>query len=368
MIDYPPFSAVIVYLVNHVGSGTMLTCVGVPLYLFVYREMTRRVTVRHQMVEQQARSLAQGSLGTPSRLPGKDETARLSELLGNVAFQLHAYFERTSVGLAELAGGNFQYRLESGPEDERWSQLTERINAMAAQLERSIKDERNAEKSKNDLITGVSHDLRTPLTSLLGFLEVIQSDRYRDEAELRHYIDIIYKKALTLKKLIDDLFEYTRISGGLPVIKEELDLLGFMRQLAEEYVPELERMTMACRVESDMQRLSVRADGELLARCFSNLLDNAIRYGSGGGAVEIQVSTRSEYACVRVINYGDPISIQDLPYLFERFYRGDTARTSGGSGLGLAIVKSIVQAHSGEVAVQSSHSRTVFEVRLPLEP
>ncbi len=240
---------------------------------------------------------------------------------------------------------------------------------MARQIDRLIQDERRAEQTKNDLITGVSHDLRTPLTSILGFLELIENDRYKDELELRYYVNIAYDKATALQKLIDDLFEFTRINNGLPLHKNGLDMDGLLRQLAEEFVPSLEKSGMEIRIESQEQAIILEADGDLLVRSYENLISNAIQYGAGGRYVDIRLLSRNAEAVIQIINYGPPIPEKDIPYVFDRFYRVDQSRSrqTGGTGLGLAIAKSIVEAHGGKIQVYSSREFTMFETCYPLQ-
>ncbi len=243
------------------------------------------------------------------------------------------------------------------------------INQMAEQLQISLEEERNAVAAKNDLITGVSHDLRTPLTSILGFLEYIEKDRYQDEIEMRYYVSIAYEKSLTLRKLIDDLFEYTRVSGGnLPLSMTTLNLNSFLMQLAEEFTPMLEEAGMTYTFVGGQEPLWIEAAPGELVRAYENLFSNAVRYGSKGKVMEIGLGLEGQEAVVRISNYGDPIPAQDLPYLFDRFYRVDKSRSreTGGTGLGLAIAKSMIELHHGTIAAYSDNGRTDFVTRFPI--
>lgn len=276
------------------------------------------------------------------------------------------YLREITFGLQQIANGQLKYEIAVRSSDEL-GEVAYNINLMSHKLGTLIEDERLAEKTKNDLITGVSHDLRTPLTSILGFLELIDNDRYKDEVELRYYIGIAYEKSKSLKKLIDDLFEFTRINNGMPLEKIELDLIGFTRQLIEEFVPNLEAAGMKGRVYSVNNSLIIKADGDRLVRAYENLIMNAIHYGQEGRFVDIRLRQENGYAVVEVVNYGEQIPEKYLPYLFERFYRVDQSRSqSGGTGLGLSITKSIVELHNGTITVRSSSGETVFETRFPL--
>ncbi|AJY77418.1 sensor histidine kinase [Paenibacillus beijingensis] len=281
--------------------------------------------------------------------------------------QMIRYLKEITDGLQHIAHGNLDYEIPVRSSDEL-GEVAYNINQMSRRLSASIEEERLAEKTKNDLITGVSHDLRTPLTSILGFLELIENDRYKDEVELRYYVGIAYEKSIALKKLIDDLFDFTRLNNGMPIEKFKLDLDAFFRQLLEEFVPSLEAAGMAGRIQSDYQPLHIMADGDRLVRAFENLITNAILYGGDGHFVDIRLRAENGFAVVEVVNYGEPIPEKDLPYLFDRFYRVEQSRSkqTGGTGLGLAIVKSIVDLHDGFITVRSGHRETVFETRFPL--
>ncbi|MFC5403548.1 sensor histidine kinase [Cohnella soli] len=276
------------------------------------------------------------------------------------------YLKEITSGLQEISKGRLNYEIPVKSTDEL-GVLAYNINLMSKQLGLSMEEERRAEKTKNDLITGVSHDLRTPLTSILGFLELVEEDRYQDEVELRYYVNIAYEKSISLQRLIDDLFEYTKYSNELELGIKEMDVAGFIRQLAEEFVPSLEKAGMECRVYSDDEP-RIAADGESLARAFGNLFMNAINYGAEGKRIDIIVSREEDEAVIAFKNYGEAIPEQNLPHLFERFYRVEQSRSkkTGGTGLGLAIVKSIVTRHNGTISVASNRKETVFEVRFPL--
>ncbi|GIP35754.1 cell wall metabolism sensor histidine kinase WalK [Paenibacillus sp. J2TS4] len=278
------------------------------------------------------------------------------------------YLEEITLGLQEIAKGNLSYEIVAKSSDELGT-VAEAINSMTKQLKKSIEEERLAEKTKNELITGVSHDLRTPLTSILGYLELIENDRYKDEVEFRYYTNVAYEKALRLKKLIDDLFEYTSIHDKGPQLEpKKININGLLKQLAEEFNPLLTQEGMTYRLMASDAKLSIYADGNQVVRAFENLISNAIRYGKDGKVVDIRLSKEGGEAVIQIINYGKPIPEKDLPRIFERFYRAEKSRSSrsGGSGLGLAITKSIVELNGGQISVRSSREQTVFETRFPL--
>lgn len=324
LIHYTPYDRTLVWIVNHIGSTPVIALFGCLLFLAFFFWTSRNMMMYLKEIRDGLKQMAAGKLD-------------------------HEIPVKAAGELAEIASG---------------------INELSKQFNHLLQEERNAEKSKNDLITGVSHDLRTPLTSILGFLELIEQDRYQDEVELRYFVNIAYEKSKHLKGLIDDLFEYTKLNNDMPLALAKLDIVGFVRQLAEEFVPSLEKAGMSCRIQTGEPAIWISADGDLLARAYENLIANAIQYGHAGKFIDIQVESLHNEAVIRIINYGDPIPEKDVPYIFDRFYRVDRSRTaeSGGTGLGLAITKSIVEAHSGKVSVLSSAKETAFETCYPQLP
>lgn len=355
------------WMVNNWGSDAVLIVVGISMFAALYYWMSRPIIRDLKQIEHSMQEIAAGRFTSDLRLTTKDELGAIASQMHLAADEWNSYLSEIKHGLEQIAAGHFDYSI-SVKADHELGSVADSINRMSAQLQQSIMEERLSEKTKNDLITGVSHDLRTPLTSILGFLELIEQDRYHDEVELRYYVNIAYVKANSLKKLIDDLFEYTRINNELPLDCREMDLIGFILQLVEEFVPSMESQEMQCEVKTAYSSLLVNADGNQLVRAFENLLSNAIRYGKAGKRVDIELAAEQEEAVVRIVNYGKPIPERDLPFLFDRFYRVDSSRSteSGGTGLGLAITKSIVELHNGQINVQSTAKQTVFETRLPL--
>ncbi len=278
------------------------------------------------------------------------------------------YFGEVSEAVMHIAEGNFDYKVPVKQRNE-YGDLASFTNRLVTQLKTSMDEERRAEQTKNELVTNVSHDLRTPLTSIIGYLGLIEQDRYRDEVELRHYIQIAYDKSLRLNVLINDLFEYTRMRNNTSQIRlVTFNLVEMLQQLLEQYRLTLEEAGMKGTLQADLNRVAVTGDPNKLVRVFENLLSNSVHYGKSGKRVEARIYLDHAQAVVEISNYGEAIPEVDLPYLFDRFYRVDKSRTehAGGSGLGLAIAKSIVEKHGGTIDVNSDTYMTTFAVRLPL--
>ncbi|GIO33654.1 MULTISPECIES: sensor histidine kinase [Paenibacillus] len=366
LIAYSPYNRPLIWVINHIGSKITGVVFGISFFAFLYITATRPLVLYAKELAAVLEDMASGRFHASTDVKTADELGTIAGNINSLSEQVHSYLDEINHGLTEIAQGHFDYQIPVR-ENHDLGRIADSINAMSEQLNHSIQEERNAEKTKNDLITGVSHDLRTPLTSILGFLEIIDKDRYTDEVELRYYMNIAYEKSLSLKKLVDDLFEYTRINNGLPLHLRELDVVGFFRQLAEEFVPSLEKAGMTLQIHAPEQPVMIRADGDQLARAYENLISNGIKYGSSGKYIDIYIAQEDGHVSIRICNYGEPIPKRDIPYIFERFYRVEKSRSksTGGTGLGLAITKSIIEVHGGQISVESSTKQTAFETLLP---
>jgi len=277
-----------------------------------------------------------------------------------------AYFNEISAGIRRLASGDFSGRVEISAGDE-FRDIADDVNLASKKLQEAIERGDFAESSKDQLILNLAHDLRTPLTSVLGYLDIILRDDRLTKEQVHHFMTIAYTKSQRLEKLIDELFEITRMNyGRLTIERKPIDLSELLVQLSEELYPLFEKNRLTARLNAD-PHLQIQGDGDLLARVFENLLTNAARYGKDGKFVDIQCHADEGDAVVQVINYGDRIPAEELPRLFDMFYTVDKARThkEGGTGLGLFIAKNIIEQHGGAISAQSDVIRTAFEVRLP---
>ncbi|MEK7014255.1 HAMP domain-containing sensor histidine kinase [Bacillus sp. FSL R9-9410] len=278
------------------------------------------------------------------------------------------YFDEISKGIHHLANGDFTNQVRVSSNDE-FGYIAREINVASEKLKEAVERGDFAESSKDQLIVNLAHDLRTPLTSVLGYLDLILKDENLTKEQIKHFSTIAFTKSEKLESLIDELFEITRMNYGmLQIEKRPIDISELLIQLEEELYPSLEKKDLEARLNMD-SHLPINGDGKLLARVFENLLTNAIRYGYDGKFVDVNGYIESEEVVVQIINYGDSIPEEDLPYLFDMFYTGDKARTEqqGSTGLGLFIAKNIVEQHNGTISADSNVIRTIFEVRLPKE-
>lgn len=279
-----------------------------------------------------------------------------------------SYFSLIAQSIQQLSEGQFDLDLpvkNKGP----LSDMAHNLNQVKGQLETLIEEEKRAIRSKNELVTNVSHDLRTPLTSIIGYLRLIEEDKYKDEVELRYFVDVAYGKAKRLNLMVNDLFEFTKINNReMALRKVSFNLNELLRQLAAQFTPELIEAGMEIEFKTGSDDLMIEADPDKIMRVFENLISNAIKYGKDGKKVNLNVGVNERCAVVKVINYGEAIPEKAIPFIFERMYRVEQSRSdeTGGTGLGLAIAKGIVELHHGEINVTSNEAETIFEVQLPL--
>ncbi|GAA4841251.1 aminopeptidase AmpS [Paenibacillus vulneris] len=278
------------------------------------------------------------------------------------------YVEELAGGLRIIATGNLDYRVIERSEDELGS-LARDMNLMVEDLQRRIEEERRNERLKNELITNVSHDLRTPLTLIMGYLRLLHDKGYETPEQAAGYVSIAYSKSEKLKALIDDLFEYTKLSNrDVPLFKEGVPINDVLDQLLEEFVTMAEEQQLTIIRNIPKEKLFVRIDVDKMIRVFENLLTNAVKYSLKPGAVTVQVSRDHRYVTIRFSNRSDMLTDEELQQLFDRFYRIDASRSSstGGSGLGLAIAKSIVESHDGTIWAEQDSGQLHFYVKLKL--
>ena len=253
--------------------------------------------------------------------------------------------------------------------DNEFSEIAANINKMSEEIRVLMESERHNEKSKNEMITNIAHDLRTPLTSILGYLDLINKRELTEDTK-KEYLKIVYEKSKKLQDLIESLFSFTKTNSSKLVLKiDKIDIIKLLCQLMEEFYPNFEDKGITCSVNTNIDSYVIDGDGTLLARLFDNLINNAVKYGADGKRIDVKIIAENNIVKIAVINYGKVIPQDELPLIFDKFYRVDQARNSdtGGTGLGLAIAKNITELHHGVIEVTSDLGGTVFSVTLPKE-
>lgn len=245
--------------------------------------------------------------------------------------------------------------------------ISEKLNTLKMTLKRREYEAVESEQRKNDLVVFLAHDLKTPLTSIIAYLTMLDEQPGLSEEDKKKYIHISLEKSIRLGELISEFFEITRFNlQDIVLQKETLDLSMMLEQLADESYAVLAEKSLTCSIHTD-DNLLVDGDPDKLARVFDNLLRNAIAYSYPGTNIDIQAFGEKKDIIITFSNQGDQIPPQKLNFIFEKFYRVDNARQSrtGGAGLGLSIAKEIVELHGGAIAASSSPVCTRFTVKLP---
>lgn len=245
-------------------------------------------------------------------------------------------------------------------------QLAQHYNSMAHRIRSQISEIQQFESRRRLLLSNLSHDLRTPLTTMLGYAEMIRTGNYKDQTELQARAKIILQRSRYMDKLLDQLLDISGMDADNLVLRlEKHNLSELVRKVAIEYIMVLDGDQVQLDVDMPEEDILLHIDAPLIERALRNLLDNAIRYGKEGRYLGIQLTEDEDYVDLIVKDKGKGIPAEHHSHVFERFYRVDSGRTGEGLGIGLAIVKDIVHAHEGSVEMSSTPNvETVFRIRL----
>ncbi|MCB5873768.1 HAMP domain-containing histidine kinase [Blautia producta] len=246
---------------------------------------------------------------------------------------------------------------------------TERkINSIRHTLTKRKTDAELAEQRKNDLVMYLAHDLKTPLSSVIGYLTLLRDEGQISDELRERYLSISLDKAERLEDLINEFFEITRFNlSNITLVYGKINLTRMLEQLAYEFKPMLAGKNL--KLEFDMQPdIFVSCDANKMQRVFDNLLRNAVSYCNAATSIKIAAEQIEDHVLIKVTNEGNTIPQERLERIFEQFYRLDVSRssTTGGAGLGLAIAKEIVELHHGQITARSTEGFICFEVSLPL--
>lgn len=276
------------------------------------------------------------------------------------------YTREVIVGVKRMRDGDLESKIKVKGKDEI-GQIAYALNEMQVKLKTNQEIKQQAEQTKDELITNVAHDLRTPLTSIIGYLDLVRRDTILTPEQRKKYIGIAYDKSKSLERLIEALFDYTRYDKQKVATKpKKMDFCQFIMQISEEFYPSFSEKQVECKMDIPDYPIYVNVDGELMARAVGNLISNAIKYGADGKQVKMKVESVDNMVKFSIINYGKVIPEKDLEQIFDKFYRVEQSRSvkTGGTGLGLAIAKNIVKLHDGEIRAKSDINGTVFEILL----
>ncbi|WP_300562496.1 HAMP domain-containing sensor histidine kinase [Companilactobacillus sp.] len=269
--------------------------------------------------------------------------------------------------LKRIASGDLHEKINLQV-NHRLQGVVDSINSLIDNTNEHIAEQRRSEQSKDELITNVSHDIRTPLTSIIGYLGLIESRNYEDLDQILKYTHIAYKKSLEMQTLVNDLFEYANVEHANSTLSmSKFDMAQMLDQLSADFELEANKRGMEIVVNADPDKIIMSGDTDKLGRVFNNLIMNAFKYGKGATHLWLNAKQTPEEVVVSVANNGKPIPKESLDSLFDRFYRVEDSRSkaTGGTGLGLAIAQSMVKMHGGHIDVQSDEDRTAFVIHFP---
>lgn len=272
------------------------------------------------------------------------------------------YFDEIVAGIDRLAEES-QDQISMSPE---LSFIEERLNQVKDRLKKRAREVQEAEQRKNDLVVYLAHDIKTPLTSVIGYLSLMDETPDMPTEMTAKYVHITLNKANRLESLVNEFFEITRYHlQTVPLKKETIDLYYMLIQMADEAYPQLSAKGKQVEVRA-AEDITICGDPDKLARVFNNILKNAIVYSDAGSIISISAEIRGAVTVIRFENAGT-IPQNKLSVIFEKFYRLDNARSTatGGAGLGLAIAKDIVNLHGGTIDADSGQGQTVFTITLP---
>ncbi|MEY8235813.1 HAMP domain-containing sensor histidine kinase [Lachnospiraceae bacterium 66-29] len=249
-------------------------------------------------------------------------------------------------------------------------EVEQHMNQVQFQIHRSERLAKEAEQRKNDLVVYLAHDLKTPLTSVIGYLTLLREETQISPELREKYLSISLEKAERLEDLINEFFEITRFNlTHLELETVTVSLKRMLEQIIYEFYPLFSEKQIECQLLIEPEDIKITCDTDKMQRVFDNLLRNALLYGYQQSTIQIRAKQWEKSLFIQVENHGATIPQEKLARIFEQFYRLDTSRQSktGGAGLGLAIAKEIVERHGGKISAKSQEERTIFTVELPMK-
>ena len=265
----------------------------------------------------------------------------------------------------KLAAGDLTYTVDTEKMYPVLKEHGDNLNAVSVGMSRAVNERMKSERFKTELITNVSHDLKTPLTSIVSYVDLLKKEPTESEAA-REYIEVLDRQSQKLKKLTTDLVDASKASSGaLPVNLEKIDLGELLRQSAGEYTEKFAAASITPVLNAPEAETYVTADGRLLWRVLDNLLGNAVKYAQSGTRLYLELTPGETETVLTLKNISrEPLNIP-AEELMERFVRGDGSRHTDGSGLGLSIAESVVLRHRGKIWAESKNGMNTFFAELP---
>lgn len=266
-----------------------------------------------------------------------------------------------------ISNGDLDYEM-SYKEDDELGTLCNEFDKMRLRLKYTLEKQSLYERSRKELIASISHDLKTPLTSIKGYIEALQDGIAQDKETHDRYMDVIHTKAVQLNRLIDDLFTFSKLElNEFQIDLAEVQSDVMLEQFARNYEVEFNGAPFAININRPFSKVRIRVDEKRIMQVIDNLVDNASKHTKS--FITLQTRIEDQKLCVLVSDDGNGISDADLPYIFDHFYKVDKSRNTSikGTGLGLAICKQLIEAHGGNITVESKiHEGSTFTVTIPI--
>lgn len=273
------------------------------------------------------------------------------------------YIKELSENIHQIAHGNFAETVSVKGSDEL-SVLAQDINIMSQDIQEYIKNKQQWNDERYNIITNISHDLKTPIMSIDGYIDLVKHKKYCDLAEHDQYCDIISRKSKELDLAINQLFEFLKYnSNDLKIEKTFINLRQFVEQVLMSYIPVFTQNDMTYRIDVD-GNMKIFADPQMMLRVFENIISNAVKYASKGKYLDIKSEHKDGMTVISFINYGPLLDESQLDKIFNKYCREKNNTENEGTGLGLTIAKAIVEQHNGNISVTSNPDQTVFKVCL----
>lgn len=281
--------------------------------------------------------------------------------------RLYSYFKALYIGGEAISSGNLDYHIDEENLVGAFKEHAHHLNSMNEAVSASVSEAMNSERMRNELITNVTHDIKTPLTSIINYVDLLKrEDLDNDKAD--EYIAVIDKQSLRLKKMVDDLVEISKVSSNtMNVNLVDTELKVFMSQIEGEYEEKLSRRALSVNITTPEEAVVVKADGPLLWRVMDNLMGNAAKYSLENSRIYVDLTKDDDFAYITVKNVSKEALNIEVSQLMERFVRGDSSRNTEGSGLGLSIAGGILEAMDGSLDISIDGDLFKTCVKLPLK-
>ncbi len=272
--------------------------------------------------------------------------------------KIHGYIEELKTSAGHIAKGNLDIEVLNS-EYVELNELGNSIDQIRITLEKNRQLEKSIIDERKLLLANLSHDLRTPITSIKGYIEGIRDGVADTEEKMEKYLDTIYRKTMLLQSIVENMAEFSELEiGRMQYAYETVELKSYMEHLCEIYEYEAEERNLTFSKNITDKEIYIFADRNKLKRALDNLYSNALKYTKKNGKVEVSLTEEKDGAIILISDSGKGISGSDLDQIFDTFFRGDAARTNiDGTGLGLGIAKQIIEAHRGKLWVKSKEGK-----------